>query len=217
MCASILKAINYYNKFDFSPAYDAATILHPRYKYYGNSAWAEKPEWLELNNSNFQALWAQYKSLLRLRTRTKVVSNRINDAIDSIFDAGGATYNNSEDEEYEQWKRCESRAEKGSKYANNPIKYWVELRDRYPDLRKLALDVLSIPASSCGCERMFSELGDLLEARRQGIQPQVLAAVQCVRRWRKDGFGGNDDVAAKSTLTDEQMDNLYGIDTWDDD
>jgi hypothetical protein len=32
--AAIVKAREYYNKFDLSPAYYAATILHPRYKYY---------------------------------------------------------------------------------------------------------------------------------------------------------------------------------------
>ena len=180
--AAIIKALEYYNKFDLSPAYYAAIILHPRYKTYCDLAWAEKPEWLELNNSNFQALWAQYKSLLRPRTRTKVVSNNIEDAIESLIDPSGAANSSGEEDEFEQWKRCEPRAEKGSNYANNPIKYWVELRDRYPNLSKLALDVLSIPASSCECERMFSELGDLLEPRRRAIQPQLLAAIQCVRR-----------------------------------
>jgi hypothetical protein len=29
--------------------------MHPRYKHYCDSAWAEKPGWLELNYSNFQA------------------------------------------------------------------------------------------------------------------------------------------------------------------
>jgi hypothetical protein len=52
---------------------------------------------------------------------------------------------------------------------------------------------------------MLSELGDLLEPRRRAIQPQLLAAIQCVRKWRKDGFGGCDEVDA-----------LYGLDTWDD-
>jgi hypothetical protein len=161
-------------------------------------------------------LWAQYKSLPRPRTRTKVVSNNIEDAIESFIDPGGAANNGGEEDKFEQWKRCKPRAEKGSNYANSPIKYWVELRDRYPNLSKLALDVLSIPASSCECERMFSELGDLLEPRRRAIQPQLLAAIQCVRRWRKGGFGGDDEVAAKASITDDEMDALYGLDTWDD-
>jgi hypothetical protein len=49
-----------------------------------------------------------------------------------------------------------------------------------PSLSQLAFDVLSIPASSCKCERMFSELSDLLEPCRRAIQPQLLAAIQCV-------------------------------------
>jgi hypothetical protein len=52
----------------------------------------------------------------------------------------------------------------------------------------MAIDVLSIPASSCECERMFSELGDLHEPRRRQILPQLLAAIQCVRRWYRAGF-----------------------------
>jgi hypothetical protein len=56
------------------------------------------------------------------------------------------------------------------------------MRDRYPQLSKLALNVLSILASSCECKRMFSELGDLLEPRQRGIQPRLLAAIQCVRQ-----------------------------------
>ncbi|RAQ98639.1 HAT domain-containing protein [Stemphylium lycopersici] len=92
-------------------------------------------------------------------------------------------------DEYKRWKRCEPRAEKGSEAANNPIIYWVGLRDRYPQLSRLALDVISIPASGCDCERMFSELGDLLEPRRQAISPQLLAAIQSLRLWQKAGFG----------------------------
>jgi hypothetical protein len=49
----------------------------------------------------------------------------------------------------------------------------------------------NIPASSCECERMFSELDDILEPRRRNITPQLLAAIQCVRRCRSAGFGDN--------------------------
>jgi hypothetical protein len=86
------------------------------------------------------------------------------------------------------------------------------MRDRYPNLSQLALNVLSIPASSYECERMFSELRDLLEPRRRAIQPQLLAAIQCVRRWQKASLG-DDNVAAKAALTDADLDALYDIST----
>jgi hypothetical protein len=59
---------------------------------------------------------------------------------------------------------------------------------------------------------MFSELSNLLEPRRRAIQPQLLAAIQCVRRWRKSGVG-DDELAAKVALTDADLDALYDMST----
>jgi hypothetical protein len=178
--AAWVKASEYYAKLDLSPVYYAATILHPYYKTYCEASWSEKPEWLDANNRSFRALWAEYNISPRVIRRPKVLSSDMDDAIDSLIDPTTGDDNAAADDECERWKRSEPRAEKGTEHANNPIQYWVALRDRYPSLSRLALDVLSIPASSCECERMFSELGDLLEPRRRAIQPQLLAAIQCV-------------------------------------
>jgi hypothetical protein len=62
---------------------------------------------------------------------------------------------------------------------------------------------------------MFSELGDLLEPRRRNINPQLLAAIQCVRRWRRAGFIDN-QAAEESIITDGEIELVYGISTWDD-
>ncbi|KAG9389112.1 Dimer-Tnp-hAT domain containing protein [Pyrenophora tritici-repentis] len=96
----------------------------------------------------------------------------------------------------------------------DPIKYWVGLRDRYPSLSKFAIDMLSIPGSSCECERLFSELGDLLEPRRRSISPQLLAAIQCDRRWIRARFGSG-EVPVKEAISDEEMDAKYGVHKWD--
>ena len=88
------------------------------------------------------------------------------------------------------------------------------MQDSYPQLSKLALNVLSIPASSCECKRMFSELGNLLEPRRRGIQPRLLAAIQCVRRWRTAGLG-DDKLNNRNSITDDEIEALYGVSAWD--
>ena len=137
----------------------------------------------------------------------------MDDTISGLINPSASINDTTDDDEFERWKRSEPRAEKGSNHANNPIKYWVELRDRYPNLSKLALDVLSILASSCECKRLFSELGDLLEPRRRAIKPQLLAAIQCVRRWQRAGLG-DIEVAAKSTMTDNEMELLYDLSSW---
>ncbi|KAI1507609.1 Dimer-Tnp-hAT dimerization containing protein [Pyrenophora tritici-repentis] len=207
--AALVKAREYYNKLDLSPAYYAATILHPRYKSYLDAAWADKPDWLESSNRKFQHLWAEYKSLPKPRLRPKVRHNDIDDAINSFIEPAGLTEN--EEDEYEAWKRSEPIASEGV----DPIKYWVGLRDRYPSLSKFAIDMLSIPGSSCECERLFSELGDLLEPRRRSISPQLLAAIQCDRRWIRAGFGSG-EVPVKEAISDEEMDAKYGVHNGDD-
>jgi hypothetical protein len=201
--AAWAKANEYYTKIDDSPAYCAATILHPYYKHYCEKAWAEKPPWLEASNRSFHALWAQYNTLPRVVKPLGVINNDLDDAIDNIMNPTAGDNVNTEEDEFTRWKRSEPCAERGTEYANNPIKYRVTLRDRYPSLSKLALDVLSVSASSCKCERMFSKLGDLLEPRRRGIQPQLLTALPCVRRWQRASCGSV--TAPKTGLTEEQL------------
>jgi hypothetical protein len=176
------KADDYYSKLDGLPAYYTAIILHPMYKYYCNKAWAKKPDWLEASNASFQALWAQYNTSPRAERPSAVIPSNIDNAIDSILNPSTASSLTADENEFKRWKRSKPAAERGTEHADNRIKYWVSMRNCYPSLSKLALDVLSIPASSCECERMFSELGDLLEPRRRQIGPQLLAAIQCVRR-----------------------------------
>lgn len=98
---AILTAEQYYQKLDDSPAYYAATLLHPRLKHYCEQAWAKHPDWIELSNRNFQALWAQYKGLPKPRsTRAHTIPSNIDKAIDGLIDP---QYGNTDKEdEYEQ-------------------------------------------------------------------------------------------------------------------
>ena len=83
--ATWAKANECYTKLDNSPAYYAATILHPYYIHYCDKAWAEKPTWLEASNRSFRVLWAQYKTLPRVVRPLRVITNNLEDAIDSTM------------------------------------------------------------------------------------------------------------------------------------
>jgi hAT family C-terminal dimerisation region len=63
--------------------------------------------------------------------------------------------------------------------AKDAIHHWMSQKATYPRLAKMAFDILTIPASSADCERMFSELGDLLEVRRMKMRPYLISAIQC--------------------------------------
>jgi hypothetical protein len=68
-------------------------------------------------------------------------------------------------------------------------------------------------ASNCDCERMFSLLGHLLEPRRRDISPELLAAIQCVRRWQRADCGPKN--GSFMTRTDAELDGLYDLCAWD--
>jgi hypothetical protein len=47
---------------------------------------------------------------------------------------------------------------------------------------------------------MFSELGNLLEPRWRNMSPQLLAVIQCNRRWTRAEFGAS-EVPVKDSIT----------------
>ena len=58
----------------------------------------------------------------------------------------------------------------------NPIDYWKEKqlnKDQQP-LADIALDILSFPASSAGCERLFSFAGIATSGKRTCVGAQTL-------------------------------------------
>jgi hypothetical protein len=93
------------------------------YKHYLNKVWSDKPDWIAANNSSFRALWAQYNTLPRAVRPLKVISNNMDEAIDAVINPGSSDDASAAEDEYTRWKRREPAAERGTEYANNPIKY----------------------------------------------------------------------------------------------
>jgi hypothetical protein len=100
----------------------------------------------------------------------------------------------------------------------HPIVYWIQMCPKYPCLSQLAIDILTIPASSCDCERLFSELGDLLEPKRRAIGSELLAALQLLRSWTRAGFKTQDNKSTESNIenniSDEHIVRDYIIHEW---
>jgi hypothetical protein len=86
-------------------------------------------------------------------------------------------------------------------------------------LSRFAIDILTILASSCECERLFSELSDLLELKRRAIGSELLAALQLIRSWTCAGYTYNDakhgnDSDGAGDINDEELAREYGIQSW---
>lgn len=56
----------------------------------------------------------------------------------------------------------------------NPIDWWIQKRHAFPNLFNLAVDYLTIPASSASIERAFSQSGLILSGRRHRLGARSL-------------------------------------------
>jgi hypothetical protein len=68
--------------------------------------------------------------------------------------------------------------------GENVLLWWKKHSTIFPQLSRLALPLLSIPASSTTSERVFSETGCILEARRQQLNPDSVDSLVFLRNFR---------------------------------
>ena len=63
------------------------------------------------------------------------------------------------------------------------LSYWKVNAARFPDLAKMARDVLSIPVTTVASESAFSSGGRVLDQYRSALKPEVVEAIVCTRDW----------------------------------
>jgi hypothetical protein len=144
------------------------------------------------------------------------------DGIDDIIGAFVRRKNNKgleDEDEYERWKTQEPEWSREQYLGDgHSIVYWIQMRSKYPCLSHFAIDMLTIPASSCDYQRLFSELGDLLEPKRRAIGSELLAALQLLRSWTRAGFKTQDNKSAEGNneddVSDEHIVQVYNIHKW---
>lgn len=213
-----VKAEEYYRKLDDSPVYYAATCLHPYYKYYCENSWEHKDGWLRTANAGFQELWRLYKKAPPSPPPQPARTGAIDDVIEALTARRNCARRDGGDE-YDRWRE-EEPSWSTATYHNdgNAVGYWMTMAPKYPQLSRFAIDILTIPASSCECERLFSELGDLLEPKRRAISGELLAALQLIRSWTRAGYTYNakrgDDNSGDGAISDDELARKYSIQNW---
>jgi hypothetical protein len=87
-----------------------------------------------------------------------------------------------------------------------------------PQLNCFAIDILTIPASSCERERLSSKIGDLLEPKRRAFGSELLAAFQLIRSWTRVGFYdtkySSSDNNSDSNIEDDDLAREFAIQNW---
>lgn len=66
-------------------------------------------------------------------------------------------------------------------------KWWMEDRQKrdFPNLSRMALDILSTPAMAADPERLFSSAGLTITDRRNHLSIQSIEALECMKSWMK--------------------------------
>jgi hypothetical protein len=143
----------------------------------------------------------------------KPTMSNFDDAIDAILDEDGEHTMEVEDE-YDSWLKKPMWMSDQHKEGSTAVQYWLSLKPKYPNLSRLATDVLTISDFSSGCERVFAGTGDILEPQRRKIGAQLLAALVYLQRWTRAGFTTlSTTTAAKHT--NEELTVEFAIGTWE--
>jgi len=60
---------------------------------------------------------------------------------------------------------------------------WWNAQDHIPSMRQMAFDHISIPAMSAETERVFSDTKLLISDLRSRLEPEIIEALECIRKW----------------------------------
>lgn len=64
----------------------------------------------------------------------------------------------------------------------DPIHWWAGRRAQFPNLSRLARDILSIPGSAVAVERIFSGARDTISLRRASLKPETIRTLMLVKQ-----------------------------------
>ena len=160
-------------------------MLHPSLKWqFFRNKWAKKKDWLRRYEKVLADVWSkEYKDRSPPPSRPSS-QGELSDILDQFLvlhePSGGLR-----EDEYQAYC-CTIPTPELS--LDLPIQWWSTHEPMYPSLAKWAFNVLSIPAMSAECERVFSSTGILLEPRRNRLLDDIVEANECLRAWKKQGL-----------------------------
>ena len=212
------KLDTYFGKLlDETPYYVVATALQPSlgigwFKY----KWRQYPEWKQKAESIFKRFWLRISKSPdgdssqaidprceppRKKRRRNSSSSSSEDFLLKAFEVDEEVISDPRDPEkqrateYNKWLKFRPSKDFGpehKKVIEDPLRWWIdELHHhptRFPQLGKTALDLLSCPAMSAECERVFSRAKKLITDERSRLAPETIEANELQKDWLRKGL-----------------------------
>ncbi|RXW23667.1 hypothetical protein EST38_g2184 [Candolleomyces aberdarensis] len=146
----------YYSLSDLSEVYRIAIILHPRRKlsYFKKAEWPDV--WIEraqtIIEDEFVRSYASYKPPTTSQRRQKAPATSRSSSTVNMFDASDSDESSGEEnDERESAAMLEELRrylnERVEKKVKDPLRWWVEHKNTYPRLWRMARDYLTIPGT----------------------------------------------------------------------
>jgi hAT family C-terminal dimerisation region len=203
------KLRKYYALMDESPVYAAAIVLNPEHKLdYFKINWDDRPDWIEQTEVSIEDLWrTMYKDCANPMEAETAANRAVDSSLylptpqkePSDFDQWIARHKSKrpatrqKEDEYRQYLATEyfldqrsadlESSSRSQLKSVNLCAFWERYEAQYPSLARMAFDMLSIPAMSAECERVFSSAKILLSDRRARMKEDIIEASECLRAW----------------------------------
>jgi hypothetical protein len=199
--------------------YAVATLLHPRLRLnWFQSQWKNYPQWYRKAQKSLEKVFKEYLSvsaeledsqdsqLLPPSCRKLPNSTSTNDLYERTMAVDLHLLTNTKNKRQRRVGQLEeyfealvtdltTGSERKLKLLDNPWDWWLQSgRHRYPILFKIATDYLTIPCTSCNCERAFSTTRRTITCDRNSLSGSTIEALQLQKNWLRCGV-------VKSSLT----------------
>ncbi|KAL2005531.1 hypothetical protein VTN00DRAFT_2742 [Thermoascus crustaceus] len=89
----------------------------------------------------------------------------------------------------------------------DPLKCWKELETEFPILALMARDILSIPASGFGVERLFNVGRDVCHYRRNRLNGDTIEMIMLIKYFERIGISLTGDTGSVSSLSQQGKQN----------
>ncbi|GBE81312.1 hypothetical protein SCP_0310390 [Sparassis crispa] len=185
----------YYSKTDLSNVYRITMVLHPGLKleYFCQHAW--EADWIEeAKRLTHEEYHKHYE-----KNTDGTQGDAHNEAVPSD-DEFGDFANISVTMEPSARNELEEYLAAPLEKVRDPLRWWWDSRKAYPHLHRMALNYLSVPATSTAVERAFSQGRQLLHFTRNRLSPKSIRAALCLGSWgRSELLHIADLIAAVNT------------------
>lgn len=178
-CA-IHKLEKYITLLEDSPAYWTAMILHPAFKDKWVREYLPEEQANRIVDSFKQFFNRDYNKLPTQPTPMQKNPKPSHLRAHSYLAQRPSPANQDEVKQYLEEPVYEDEA------VDDPFEWWRQREKDFPRLARMAFDLLSIPATACECERIFSLAKLFVGTQRHSLQDVTMEMLLCVKFWRRN-------------------------------